>query len=84
MVPVALLADIPLLMITLHRKLVERELMPLGVHLNVLSDLEELIIAELTRLTRLGMFNLDVWQMKNKPSNYQPGLVHVIFTAWLY
>lgn len=39
MVPVALLADIPLLMITLHRKLVERELMPLGVHLNVLSDL---------------------------------------------
>jgi LysR family nitrogen assimilation transcriptional regulator len=47
-VPVAQLAHIPLLMTTLHRKLVERELMPLGVHLNVLSALEELIIAELT------------------------------------
>jgi hypothetical protein len=41
-------------------------------------------IAELTRLTRLGMFNLDVWQMKNKPSNHQLGLVHVIFNTWLY
>lgn len=39
-VPVAQLAQIPLLMTNLHRNLVERELMPLGVHLNVLSELD--------------------------------------------
>lgn len=39
-VPVARLARIPLLMTTMHRSIVERELMPLGVHLNVLSELD--------------------------------------------
>ena len=39
-VPAAQLASIPLLMTSLHRSIVERELMPLGVHLNVLSELD--------------------------------------------
>jgi LysR family nitrogen assimilation transcriptional regulator len=38
--PAAQLARIPLLMTTLHRTIVERELTPLGVHLNVLSELD--------------------------------------------
>ena len=38
--PAAQLARIPLLMTTLHRSIVERELTPLGVHLNVLSELD--------------------------------------------
>jgi LysR family nitrogen assimilation transcriptional regulator len=39
-VTIAQLARIPLLMTTLHRTIVERELTPLGVHLNVLSELD--------------------------------------------
>jgi LysR family nitrogen assimilation transcriptional regulator len=39
-VSIAQLARIPLLMTTLHRTIVERELTPLGVHLNVLSELD--------------------------------------------
>jgi LysR family nitrogen assimilation transcriptional regulator len=39
-VPVAQLPRIPVLMTTLHRSIVERDLTPLGVHLNVHSEID--------------------------------------------
>ena len=41
-VPVAQLARIPLLMTTLHRSIVEHELLPLGVHLNIHSEVDSI------------------------------------------
>lgn len=39
-VPVAQVARMPLLMTTLHRRIVEHELLPLGVHLNIRSEID--------------------------------------------